>query len=65
MRMHSNRYEDIVSASAGDIAVLIGSKVTQTGDTLGSEGFQALLEPMNFPEPVISVAIEPKTRFGW
>ncbi|MBI9100904.1 MAG: elongation factor G [Spirochaetales bacterium] len=61
LRMHSNRSEDLSSLSAGDIGVLIGSKITQTGDTLGSEGFQVLLENMNFPEPVIAVAIEPKT----
>ena len=61
LRMHSNRYEKMDSVSAGDIAVVIGMKLTQTGDTLGSEGNQVLLERMVFPEPVISVAIEPKT----
>ena len=61
LRMHSNRYEQIDSVSAGDIAVAIGFKFSQTGDTIGNEGHQVLLEHMNFPEPVISVAIEPKT----
>jgi elongation factor G len=61
LRMHSNRHEELSTVTAGDIAVLIGNKETQTGDTLGSEGHQVLLEPMHFPEPVISVAIEPRT----
>jgi len=61
LRMHSNRYEPLDTVSAGDIAVAIGLKSSRTGDTLGSEGYQAILEPMQFPEPVISVAIEPKT----
>ena len=46
---------------AGDIGVFVGLKLAQTGDTLGSEGFPVLLEKMKFPEPVISVAVEPKT----
>jgi len=61
LRMHSNRSESVDSVSAGDIAVLVGFKLAQTGDTIGSEGFQVSLEPMQFPEPVISVAIEPRT----
>jgi elongation factor G len=61
LRMHSNRYEKLDSVNAGDIAVIIGLKFSQTGDTLGSEGKQVLFEPMSFPEPVISVAVEPKT----
>ena len=61
LRMNSNRYEVVEEASAGEIAVAIGFKVAQTGDTIGSEGHQVLLERMSFPEPVISVAIEPKT----
>ncbi len=60
-RMHANRTEPIDSLAAGDIGVVVGFKVAQTGDTIGSEGVQILLEEMNFPEPVISVAIEPKT----
>ena len=61
LRMHSNRYELLDSVTAGDIAVIIGLKFSQTGDTIGSEGHQIVLERMNFPEPVISVAIEPRT----
>jgi elongation factor G len=61
LRMHSNRSEAMQSASAGDIAVAIGLKFSQTGDTIGSEGKQVLFERMVFPEPVISVAVEPKT----
>ena len=61
LRMHSNTSEDLSVLSAGDIGVIIGMKDAQTGDTIGSEGHQVLLESMHFPEPVISVAIEPKT----
>ncbi len=60
-RMHSNKPEAISELKAGDIGVIVGFKVTQTGDTIGSEGHQVLLENMNFPEPVISVSLEPKT----
>jgi elongation factor G len=61
LRMHSSRYELLDSIEAGDIAVVIGLKFAQTGDTIGSEGVPVLLEPMHFPEPVISVSIEPQT----
>ncbi len=61
LRMHSNKSEPMDSVAAGDIAVFIGLKLAQTGDTLGSEGMPVLLEDMNFPEPVISVAVEPAT----
>ena len=61
LRMHSNRYEKLDSLSAGEIGVVIGLKFSQTGDTLGSEGKQVIFEPMQFPEPVISVAVEPRT----
>ena len=61
LRMHANRSEAVESVSAGDIAVIIGCKFSQTGDTLGSEGHQVLLEQMQFPMPVIDVAIEPKS----
>lgn len=61
VRMHASKPEPIDSLAAGDIGVIIGFKHAQTGDTIGSEGAQILLEDMNFPEPVISVAIEPKT----
>ncbi len=61
LRMHSNKSEAIDRLQAGDIGVLIGCKISQTGDTLTSEGNQILLENVDFPEPVISIAIEPKT----
>lgn len=61
LRMHSNKSEPMDVVEAGDIAVLIGMKLAQTGDTIGSEGMPILLEKMHFPEPVISVSIEPKT----
>jgi elongation factor G len=61
MRMHSNRTEQLDAVHAGDIAVFIGFKHAQTGDTIGSEGMPVILERMHFPEPVISVAIEPET----
>lgn len=61
LRMHSNKSEPMDSVGAGDIAVIIGLKLAQTGDTLASEGMPVLLERMHFPEPVISVAIEPAT----
>ena len=57
LRMHSNKSEPMESVSAGDIAVFIGLKLSQTGDTLGSEGLPVLLESVKFPEPVI----EPKS----
>lgn len=61
LRMHSNKSEQMDCVEAGDIAVFIGLKFAQTGDTIGSEGMPILLENMHFPEPVISVSIEPKT----
>ncbi len=61
LRVNANRMEQMDSVSAGDIAVFVGLKLAQTGDTLGSEGFPVLLESVKFPEPVISVAIEPET----
>ncbi len=60
-RMHANHQEQVPEIAAGDIAVAVGLKAAQTGDTLGVEAFPILLEKMHFPEPVISVAIEPKT----
>jgi len=62
LRMHANHREDVEEAYAGDIVALVGLKVTKTGDTLCSEDDPILLEKMDFPEPVISVAIEPKTK---
>ena len=61
LRMHSNKSDPLDSVSAGDIAVIIGLKQAQTGDTIGSEGVPILLDSMHFPEPVISVSIEPET----
>ena len=61
LRMHSNKSDPLDTLSAGDIGVIIGMKLAQTGDTIGSEGFPVLLEKMQFPEPVISISIEPKT----
>ncbi len=61
LRMHSNHSQAIDQIEAGDIAVMIGLKSSQTGDTLGVEAFPILLEKMHFPQPVISVAIEPRT----
>ena len=60
-RMHANKPEAIDTLSAGDIGAIIGFKLAQTGDTIGNESFPVLLENIDFPEPVISVAIEPKT----
>ena len=62
LQMHANRREDIQSVSAGDIASVVGLKNTRTGDTLCDFKKRIILESMNFPEPVISVAIEPKTK---
>ncbi|MBQ7509045.1 MAG: elongation factor G [Spirochaetales bacterium] len=59
LRMHANRPEELQELQAGDIGVIVGFKLAQTGDTIGSEGAQILLEKMNFPVPVISIAIEP------
>ncbi|MGB4408406.1 MAG: elongation factor G [Sphaerochaeta sp.] len=61
MRMHANRPEELSELEAGDIGVIVGFKEGRTGDTIGSEGAQVLLEEMHFPTPVISVAIEPNT----
>jgi elongation factor G len=62
LRMHANQREDIDVAYAGDIVVGLGFKQTTTGDTLSDRTHPILLEKMEFPEPVISVAIEPKTK---
>ncbi len=60
--MHANHREETQQLYTGDIAAAIGLKETTTGDTLAAEGQRLILESMNFPEPVISVAIEPKTQ---
>ena len=64
LQMHSNERHDIDCCYAGDIAAAIGVKNTTTGDTFCDEKNPVILESMEFPEPVISVAIEPKTRAG-
>ncbi len=62
LRMHANHREDIDEAYTGDICAVVGLKHTRTGDTLCDESDPIILEKMEFPEPVISVAIEPKTK---
>ncbi len=64
LQMHANHREDIDTCYAGDIAACVGLKNTTTGDTLCDEKHPVILESMNFPEPVIRVAIEPKTKVG-
>jgi len=64
LQMHSNHREDIDMVYAGDIAAVVGVKNTTTGDTFCDENHPIILESMVFPEPVISVAIEPKTKAG-
>ena len=61
LRMRANRSEPLAELAAGDIAVAVGLKQVQTGDTLGGDGVNLLLERMTFPEPVISAAVEPLT----
>ena len=62
LRMHANKREEVEAIAAGDIAAAIGLKYTTTGDTLCDPDKPIVLESMTFPEPVIAVAIEPKTR---
>jgi elongation factor G len=62
LRMHANKKEEVEAVAAGDIAAAIGLKLTTTGDTLCDSDRPIVLESMTFPEPVIAVAIEPKTR---
>ncbi|HEY5493495.1 MAG TPA: elongation factor G [Candidatus Anoxymicrobiaceae bacterium] len=62
LRMHANHREDLKRIGAGDIVAAVGLKKTTTGDTICDPSHPILLEPMTFPEPVISVAIEPKTK---
>jgi len=62
LQMHANSRTEISEVYAGDIAAVVGLKSTTTGDTLASEGDDIILESMVFPEPVINVAIEPKTK---
>ena len=62
LKMHSNKREEIKEIRAGDICATVGLKFTTTGDTLCDEKSPIILEAMEFPEPVISIAIEPKTK---
>jgi elongation factor G len=62
LRMHANDREDIKEALSGDIVAVVGLRSARTGDTLSDESRQILLEKIDFPDPVISVAIEPKTK---
>ncbi len=64
LQMHANHRQDITECYAGDIAAAVGLKNTTTGDTLCDERHPIVLESMDFPEPVIRVAIEPKTKAG-
>ena len=64
LQMHSNKREDIEKVYAGDIAAAVGLKMTTTGDTLCDEKHSIILESMDFPDPVIEIAIEPKTKVG-
>ena len=62
VKMHANKREEIQEVSAGDIFAAVGLKYTTTGDTICDEKQPIILESMNFPDPVISIAIEPKTK---
>ncbi|MBQ4584599.1 MAG: elongation factor G, partial [Clostridia bacterium] len=64
LQMHANDRQDIDVCYAGDIAAVVGVKNTTTGDTFCDEKYPIILESMEFPEPVISVAVEPKTKAG-
>ncbi len=64
LQMHANKREEITEVYAGDIAAAVGLKDTTTGDTLCDENHEIILESMEFPEPVIEIAIEPKTKAG-
>ena len=64
VKMHANSREEVTSLEAGELGAIIGLKNTTTGDTLCAESAPIILESMEFPEPVISVAIEPKTKAG-
>jgi elongation factor G len=64
LRMHANKREEVKRVAAGDIAAAVGLRNARTGDTLCLEGKPVVLEAIEFPEPVVSVAIEPKTKDG-
>ena len=61
IKMHADKHEDIETCYAGDIAAIVGLKNVQTGDTICQQNFEIMLEPPLFPEPVISMAVEPRT----
>src|SRR5438034_1369406 len=62
LKMHANKREDIKDVYSGEIAAAVGLRSTTTGDTLCDEDHPIILESMHFPEPVIAVAVEPKTK---
>ena len=64
LQMHANHREELTTVYSGDIAAAVGLKFTTTGDTLCDENHPIILESMEFPEPVINVAIDPKTKVG-
>ena len=64
LQMHANKREELTKVYSGDIAAAVGFKVTATGDTICDEQHPVILESMEFPEPVIELAIEPKTKAG-
>ncbi len=62
VRMHADKREDVAEVEAGDIAAIVGLKATTTGNTLSDQGSPVVLESITFPEPPVSIAIEPKTK---
>ncbi|NOK39866.1 elongation factor G, partial [Corallococcus exercitus] len=62
VKMHSNHRQEVEELEAGELGAIVGLKLTTTGDTLSSEDNPIILEKMEFPDPVIEVAIEPKTK---
>ncbi len=62
LRMYSNKREDILEAKMGDIVAIVGLRNTKTGETLCNQGYPIILEQMHFPNPVINIAIEPRTK---
>ena len=62
VKLHANKREDVQTISAGDIGALVGLRFTTTGDTLCQSGDSIRLETIDFPDPVISIAIEPKSK---
>ncbi len=64
LQMHANKRQELDKVYAGDIAAAVGFKTTTTGDTICDEQHPVILESMEFPEPVIDIAIEPKTKAG-